>query len=151
LVAERITSRFFNVVHLLSKAVPIIGLQANIVQIGAVKGLLFTKIIDFYQEPEDETVSQQIFDEAHWVANAPGTLACAKFYRTRLEELYGEVPTKYFEDYISLSVGGKARAWINRRKNERALIQIRVPEEKFQEVTDRLNQEGVSFRPKGPH
>ena len=149
LVAERITSRFFNVVHLLSNAVPIIGLQANIVQIGAAKGLLFTKITDSYQEPEDETVSQKIYDEAHWVANAPGTLACAQFYRMRLEELYGEVPIRYFEDYVSLSVGGKARAWIDTRKNERALIQIRVPEDKFQEVTDRLNQEGISFRPKG--
>ena len=34
LVAEQITSRFFNVVHLLSMAVPIIGIQANIVQVG---------------------------------------------------------------------------------------------------------------------
>jgi hypothetical protein len=37
LVAERITSRFFNVVHLLSKAVPIVGIQANIVQVGETK------------------------------------------------------------------------------------------------------------------
>src|SRR5438105_2257577 len=34
LVAEKITSRFFNVVQLLSKAVPIIGIQANMLQIG---------------------------------------------------------------------------------------------------------------------
>ena len=36
LVAEKITSRFFNVVQLLSRAVPIIGIQANIVQVGDV-------------------------------------------------------------------------------------------------------------------
>ena len=36
LVAEKITSRFFNVIQLLSKAVPIVGIQANIVQVGEV-------------------------------------------------------------------------------------------------------------------
>ena len=34
LIAEEITNRFFNVVHLLSMAVPVIGIQANIVKIG---------------------------------------------------------------------------------------------------------------------
>jgi hypothetical protein len=63
---------------------------------GILAGLLFTRIIDFYEEPEEETVSQQTFDEAHWVANASGTLACAKFYRDLLEDLYGNVTTKYF-------------------------------------------------------
>src|SRR6266851_5657217 len=61
LVAETITSRFFNVVHLLSKAVPIIGIQANLVEVGAVKGLHFTKVIDSYEEPEEEEAPQQIY------------------------------------------------------------------------------------------
>ena len=43
LVAEEITSRFFNVVHLLSMAVPIIGIQANIVQIGECARLTLCK------------------------------------------------------------------------------------------------------------
>jgi hypothetical protein len=54
LVAEEITNRFFNLVHLLGMAVPMIGIQANIVQIGEVRGLHFTKVIDSYEEPEEE-------------------------------------------------------------------------------------------------
>lgn len=97
LVAEEITNRFFNVVHLLGMAVPIIGIQANIVQIGGVKGLNFTKVIDSYEEPEEEETEQRAYDEKHWIDNYPGSLACARWYKTLLERIYGEIPTKYFE------------------------------------------------------
>ena len=145
LVAEEITNRFFNVVHLLSMAVPMIGIQANIIQVGEVHGLHFTKIIDSYKEPEEEEPPQQAYDEKHWIDNYPGTLDCARWYKAVLEKLYSEVPTKYFESYISLSVGGTARVWVTKRKNDRAFIEMKHGEENFQEAVDYLNKEGVSF------
>jgi len=146
LVAEEITNRFFNVVHLLSMAVPVIGIQANIVQVGEVRGLHFTKVIDFYQEPEEgEPPPQQVYGEEHWTKNYPGPLECERWYKVLLEILYGEVPTKYFESYISLSVGGAARVWVTRRKNDRAFIEVKHGEENFQDAVDHLNNEGVSF------
>ena len=145
LVAEEITNRFFNVVHLLSMAVPMIGIQANIVQVGEVRGMHFTKVIDSYQEPEEEETPQQAYDEKHWIEKYPGTLECARWYRTLLEKLYREVPTRYFESYISLSVGGTARVWVTKRKNDRAFIEVKHGETNFQEAVDYLNKEGVSF------
>lgn len=145
LVAEEITNRFLNVVHLLSMAVPMIGIQANIIQVGGVGGLLFTKIIDSYEEPEEEETPQQAYDEKHWIKNYPGALECACWYKALLEKLYNEVLIKYFESYISLSVGGSARVWISKRKDDRAFIEMKHGEENFQEAVDRLNKEGVSF------
>jgi hypothetical protein len=145
LVAEEITNRFFNVVHLLGMAVPMIGIQANIVQVGEVRGLHFTKVIDSYEEPEEGDPLQQAYDEKHWIDNYPGTLECARWYKSLLEKLYSEVPTKYFEHYISLSVGGTARVWVNKRKDDRAFIEMKHGEENFQDAVDHLNKEGVSF------
>jgi hypothetical protein len=142
LVAEEITNRFFNVVHLLGMAVPIIGIQVNMVQVGQTKGLHFTKVIDSYEEPEDEG---QTFDENHWIGKYPGTLECVKWYRAMLEGLYGEVPIKYFETYVSLSVNGTARVWVTRRKSERAFVEVKHGEDNFQEAVDHLNKEGASF------
>jgi len=144
LVAETINNRFFNVVHLLSLAVPIIGIQANIVQAGDHRALHFHKVIDSYEEPEEAETSQQPYDEKHWIENYPGTLECAKWYKTLLEGLYGEVPTKYFEAYISLAVGGFARVWVTKRKENRAFIEVRVGEGDFQEAVDHLNSSGIS-------
>lgn len=68
LVAEQINTRFFNVVHLLSQAVPIIGIQANIVQVGEAQALHFREVIDSYEEPEEQEPAQQTYDEKDWVA-----------------------------------------------------------------------------------
>jgi len=147
LVAEQITGRFFNVVQLLNTSVPIIGIQANIVQIGDVQALHFTKVIDSYQEPEEEEPVQQTYDEAHFKAAYPGTLECANWYRDLLGSFYGTVPTTYHEHYISFTVGGRARVWINKRKNDRSFIELYVEDEAgFKEVNDNLKKEGVAFR-----
>ena len=145
LIAEEITSRFYNVVHLLSLGIPIIGIQVNIVEAGSLKALHFTKVIDSYEELEEEEPTQRTYDEKHWVDNYPGALECARWYRDLLSQYYGEIPTKYFESYISLTVGGIARVWINKRKNDRALIEIKYVEQDMGEAVDHLNQEGVAF------
>ena len=149
LVAEEITSRFFNVVHLLSMAVPMIGIQANIVQIGDAKAPHFTKMIDSYEEPEEEERTQQSYDEKHWVDNYPGAMECARWYRELLARFYGDIPTKYFESYISFTVGGIARVWVNKRKNDRALFEIKYVEQNITEATDYLNKEGIAFGTRG--
>jgi len=152
LVAEEITNRFFNVVHLLGMAIPIIGIRVNIIEVAGVRGLHFTKVLDSYEEPEEEEPTQRVFDEKHWADNYPGALECAKWYRALLEKLYGDIPTKYFESYITLTVGKIARIWINKRKNDRAFIYLKyAQEDDFQEATDRLTKEGFSFKPDGKY
>lgn len=146
LVAEEITNRFFNVVQLLSLAVPIIGIQVNMVQIGDAKALNVNKVIDTYEEPEESETSQLTYDENYWLNNYAGSLECARWYRSLLEELYGEIPVKYFESYISLSVGGLARVWANRRSNDRVFVEVKVGQNNLQAVVDHLNAEGFSVR-----
>lgn len=145
LVAEEITSRFFNVVHLLSQAVPIIGIQVSIVKIGTAVGLHFTRIIDSFEEPEDQETPQQTFTEKHWIDKYPGVLECAKWYREVLLSKYPEVNARYFEDYISLTVRSIARVWLNRRKNDRVLIEVKCLEENLPRLVEVLNAEGISF------
>jgi len=87
LVAELITTRFFNVVHLLSRAVPIVGIQVTVIECDGKKGLHFTTIIDTFEEPEEEEPIQQTYDVKHWVENYTGALECAKWYVDCLAKL----------------------------------------------------------------
>ena len=144
LVAEEMTQRFFNVVQLLSMAVPIIGIQANIIRVGDTTALHFIKVIDSYKGPEPPP--PPTIGEKHWVDKYPWTLECAQWYKDLLKQSYGDIPTKYFEDYISLTVGGIARVWVIRRKKDRALIQVKYPEDEMAAAVDYLNKEGLSFR-----
>jgi hypothetical protein len=53
LVAEHINRRFFNVIHLLSNSIPIVAIQAALLQNGTSKSLFFTKVLDTYEEVDD--------------------------------------------------------------------------------------------------
>jgi hypothetical protein len=147
LVAEKITSRFFNVIQLLSKAVPIVGIQANIVQVGEVKALHFTKIIDSYEEPEEEEALQPPSDENEWLANHPGALDCVRWYRELLAKFYGDVPMKFGWTVITLYVDGRVRVAVWPQK-DRAYVRIARLEDVFTETVDFLTKEGVAFIPK---
>src|SRR6516164_573305 len=106
LVAEKITSRFFNVVQLLSKAVPIIGVQANILSVGETKALHFTTIIDSSEEPGEEEV---LTDENYWRANYPGAYECACWYRDLLVR-FCKASTNFKKTVITLYVDGTVRS-----------------------------------------
>jgi hypothetical protein len=145
LVAEEITSRFFNVVHLMSQAIPIIGIQATIIRIEDATGLHFAKVIDTYQEPEDDDPSSQTYTEKHWIDNYPEVLECVRWYRELLLARYKEVGIKYFENYMSLTVSGIARVWVNRRKNGRALFELKCVSKNVAQLMEALDREGISY------
>jgi hypothetical protein len=146
LVAEKITTRFFNVVQLLSKAVPIIGIQVNIVQIGESQALHFTTIINTSDEEEDEEEEGPQTDENYWRDNYPSAHECAMWYRDLLVKAGGDVRAKFTKGWITLYLGGKVRASVPARKNNRAQIYIQKLDEKdLQEAEDQLNAERPLF------
>jgi hypothetical protein len=147
LVAETITSRFFNVVHLLSKAVPIIGIQANIVQVGDDKALHFTKVIDSSEEPEDDEAPPGIYGEKYWLDKYPGTLKCADWYRDLLTRFYIVEEMRY-GSVITIYVGGFVRVGVFPRKKDRALISVEKYEGNFAEAVEHLTSEGIAVIPK---
>ena len=151
LVAEEITSRFYNVVHHLSQAVPIIGIQANIVKVQDLLALHFTKIIDSFQEPEENEPTQESYTEKYWTDTYPGVLACVNWYRDILLRHYPEVNMKYFKDYVSLIILGTARVWINKRNNDRALIEAKCVEANLDKLVETLNDGGISFSKRSSH
>lgn len=148
LVAERINSRFYNVVRLLSGAVPIIGIAVGIVEVGGQRALDFTTIIDLFEEPEDGTVTEpETYDRQHWLQNYPWVLAMAEWYQSVLKGHYGEagVLIKYFKDYIALNVGGFNKVWIHRRKSDRALLEMKYSESDFQEMVSEMEGRGMEL------
>jgi hypothetical protein len=141
LVAERITSRFFNVVQLLSNAVPIIGIQANVVQVGEARALHFTTIINSYQEPDEVDVET---DEKYWLASYPAALECARWYREILSKYCGDVRAKFGKTVITLSVGGIVRVSVRPQKRVGAVVVVeKLREEELTEADAYLNREGV--------
>jgi len=69
IVAEEITARFFNVIRLLNRAVPIIAIQLSAFRFDDEVVLQFIRVLDIYDEvggePEEEE-GAELVDRAYW-------------------------------------------------------------------------------------
>ena len=71
IVAEEITNRFFNIVWLLNRAIPIIAIQMNALIVEGKLVLNFTKVLDIYEpQQEDEEEASEIADRSYWERKA---------------------------------------------------------------------------------
>ncbi len=144
LVAERINTRFFNVVHILSQAIPIIGIQVSAVELEGKLGLHFTKMIDSYEEPDVESELPQVgYDEAYWKKEHPETLVLAKSCEALAKTLLEEVTLRFLPNKLVVTISDLDRIWIKPRKNARSLIQFRLEENNIEALKSELEAKGV--------
>jgi hypothetical protein len=146
LVAERITSRFYNIINLLSYNMPIIGMQVNAIEINGSLGLHFTKIIDSYEELEIETdEAQSEIDGAYWQKTYPASFSFAKRYETYLTNLFSEVALRFLPNYMALTICGIDRIWISGRRNDKSQIEFRLEDSKVDAIANLLDEKKISF------
>ncbi|MCX7091609.1 MAG: hypothetical protein NTU48_09190 [Legionellales bacterium] len=146
LIAEKINSRFYNVVNLLSLAIPIVGIQANIVSIEDKDALHFTKIIDSYEEPEIELEDgKQKTKPEYWKARYPEQYEAVLNIQKLISNKYPNHELVYHPYYVAIRISGKQRIWLSIRKNDKLSFEIQIPEINHSFVEKILNQEKVDF------
>jgi len=149
LVAETITRRFFNVIQLLSHAIPIIAIQVNIVEADGKKILHFSKILDTYEEPEEPGDGGQEYNEAFWGENSPWTLDAAKALLEATRSAFGDATLGFVKNYIRIEVNGNRYMWLRKRSNGRSLLCCGFTEPHFREAIDLLDEAGIAYIKKG--
>ena len=109
LVAEEISSRFFNVIYRLGYNIPIIAIKATAYNINDVIGLSFTKILDtraLIPTPEENENTPPV-DRDYWLqylSEEQLTLV-----DTAIREITGGEPN-YVKSYIGSRINGKRKA-----------------------------------------
>jgi len=145
LVAETITSRFFNVIQLFSHAIPIIAIQANILEIENQKILYFTKILDTYEEPEDSvSLTNEIHDEDFWKTKALWTIDIAKCLLETVVHVFGNCSLNFVKHYISLNVNGNNFLWLHKRGANKSLLSFRLNENLVEKAENLLDEKALS-------
>ena len=123
LVAETITRRFFNVIQLLSHAIPIIAIQVKIVEAEGKRLLHFSKILDTYEEPEDEGGSSgKEYNEEFWRQKSNWTLEAAKALLDATRPELPDAALNFVKNYIGINVKGNNYLWLHKRSNGRSLL-----------------------------
>ena len=114
LVAESITRRFFNVIQLLSHSIPIIAIQANVIEVAGTRSLNFVKVLDTFEEIDDgSSITNEIFDEPYWNKKAKWVVETADFLREELSEVIGESSLNYTKHYVAISVHNNNYFWLH--------------------------------------
>jgi hypothetical protein len=123
IVAEDITSRFFNVINLFNQAIPIIALKMSAVKIGGQTALLFTNVLDYERkglEAADEIA--QPADRAYWESRASdATMKAMDRILQIARELNPKVEPKYRKGSISTIVGGSSGSFLTFRPRKKIL------------------------------
>ncbi|MBF0307408.1 MAG: hypothetical protein HQL41_17380 [Alphaproteobacteria bacterium] len=142
LVAEHINRRFFNVIHLLSHSVPIIAIQAALLEAGGQRFLWFSKVLDTFEEIDDGTsIETQECNRDYWSASASWTLAAADALLAIARRVDANATLSYVRSYIAIG-SRKNYVWIKRRSGRKTQVGFRIAESqngKAQELFDAAN------------
>lgn len=127
LVAENINRRYFNVIHLLSNAIPIIAIQASLVDSGGMRSLFFTTVLNTYEELDDGTaVEEQSYDREFWNKKAKWVGEAADALLPIAATHFDDPSLRYLKHYISISSGSYNRMWLHKRTSPKALLNVKV-------------------------
>lgn len=145
LVAESITRRFFNVIQLFSHSIPIIAIQVNLIEFNNQKLLHFSKILDTYEEPEDGTGIDEIYDEAFWKKKSTWTIDAANELLVAVGEVFDTPSLRYVKNYIAINVFGNNYFWLHKRSANKSLLGFRISDEHTDNVSKLLDEQSISF------
>jgi hypothetical protein len=149
LVAETITRRFFNVIQLLSHAIPIIAIQVNVVEADGKKILHFSKILDTYEEPEDEggTAGRE-YNEEFWKEKSSWTLDAAKALLEATRSALTGATLNFVKNYIGINVNGNNYMWLYKRSSGRNLLSCWFTETYLPDAISLLEEAGLAYTKK---
>ena len=149
LVAERITKRFFNVIRLLSDTVPLIAIQVNVIESPHGQSLHFSKILDVYEEPDDEiSTDSGTYDETYWREMAKEALEAAQYLFELTSSIYTDPELRYNKHAIvirSRMHPGYNQLFIRKGAGKNVLLGFKYGA-KREEMQELLESNGISFK-----
>ena len=146
LVAESFTRRSYNVIQLLSHAIPLIAIHVNVVEADGKRILHFAKILDTYEEPEEEGgEGSEIYDEDYWRKRASWTLDTAKALLGVVSTVFGEARLNFLKYYISITVDDDIYLWLHKRSGGKSLIGFWFSDDVIADAQKLFDSAGVSY------
>jgi len=147
IAAESITNRFFNVIYLLNRAIPIIALQLDVLKVQDDLVLHFTKVLDTYEPPEDAiALGGEAVDRPYWEGRAnPKSVAAADAIIDLCRRSYPDLRVTYNKSHIAVGTQRQNFCWLHPRKKQIHCHGSFYAEESTDKARAILEQAGVPF------
>jgi hypothetical protein len=146
IVAEHINRRFFNVIHLLSQSIPIIAVQAALLDVAGKKSLFFSKVLDTYEEIDDGTsLDDRTYNRDYWMKRSRWTLETADALLALAQPVFGDATLNYLKYYVAVSVGGNNYLWLHKRSSNKSLLGFRISQSLQSEAAELLDTKNIAY------
>ena len=145
LVAESFNKRYFNVIQILSLNVPMLAIQADLLEVGGQKIINFTKILDIYEEQaeDDET---NIVNETTWSSSATWTLQTAKELLNIINLSGQTLKLNFTQSYVALINTRGNAYWLHKRSDPKSYLGFKEKsEEKVEAIKNILDNASIPF------
>jgi len=140
LIAESFDRRYFNVIQILNQNIPMIAIQADLIQVEGELILHFSKILDVYVEPEDEA-QELVASENTWQDKAKWTLKAAKILFSIISKKSKNLNLNFTQSYISIMINGRNAYLLDKRTEPNSILWFNVKDEERQQAISKLLKE----------
>jgi hypothetical protein len=145
LIAESFDRRYFNVIQILSLNIPMIAIQADLLEVDGDYILNFSKIMDIYVEPEDEE-DAAVVTEQTWSEKAKWTLGTARKLLEIISEGTKNAILNFTQSYISIMIDGRNSYLFDKRTKPNSVLWFCVKdEEKEEAIKNLLNTKNIVY------
>jgi len=154
IVAEDITNRFFNVIGLMNKSIPIIAVQLNAFTHENNLFLNFVKVLDLTETMDEEEEPQEGADRKYWEGRAHHNSIAVVDALIGIIRYTSEPRVTYNKTHIAIGTTGRNFMWCHPRKAQHLRLGIRVGEDregfikKFEDVGIQCSKGHLSERVK---
>lgn len=151
IVAEEITARFFNVIRLLNRAVPLVAVQLTAFPLSADEIILHgVTVLDIYEEAEPEdTESEEKADRRYWENRASeSALAAVDNLVTLVNSQIGPARVTYNKGHVALGTTGRNFCWFHPpREAGHCHVRVKTQSDLREEQIRSFEETGLYVRP----
>jgi len=130
IVAEEITSRFFNVIGLFNGFIPLIAIQLNALEVNGFMTLNSTRVLDIQSLGTEEEDSPALAtDRPYWESRSTKQVLTVMDGLVELaREINPRLVARYNKHYIGLGIDGLANNFISfKPRKKHVCLQIKIP------------------------
>lgn len=148
IVAEEITNRFFNVISLLNRSVPIIAVQLNALQYEDKLFLNFVKVLDILEpiEEEEQGITEQT-DRRYWEERSNSkSLQLMDDVIAMVKELSPATRVTYNKNHVAVGTSGTNFCWFHPRKVSHIHFNLKCAGDSRESIVAKLADLGIQSR-----
>lgn len=145
IVAEDITTRFFNVISLFNSQIPVIAIQISALEVAGNITLHATTVLDLMQRPDDDEVETEQADRKYWETRTSTTsMKTVDSLVTIAKQFDPKIELTYKVAYCGLARNGLSDNYLifKPRKNHVG-FQIRLP--RSDDMTLRIEESNMTL------